>query len=364
MRIPFRITGLLIIAGCGGPTTSNSSSADTAFYTPADFAAVEKIDAHVHIRSSDTTFAQQAKRDNYRLLTIAVDEPPGLEAQEQFGITQMQLFPQQVSFAATFSLDGWGRGDWSQKTIAHLQSAIDQGAVGVKFYKNIGMELRDPDGRFVMIDDPRFDTVLHFLTAHNITVIGHFGEPKDCWLPLDKMLMNTNRKYYTRHPEYHMFLHPDYPSYHEQIAARNRMLKKHPQLRFVGAHLGSQEWDTDTLAMHLDGHPNMAADMAARISSLQFLTMKNHQKVRDFFIRYQDRLLYGTDRISDNSKPSAEEAAFIHDAWLRDWAFFTGSDTLRSSAFDGAFKGLQLPKTVVDKIYWKNAAKWFRGLAR
>lgn len=348
---------------CNGPAPRNTTPADTTdHYTAADYAVVKKTDAHVHIRTSDTTLVQQAMKDNFRLLTITVDEPPGMAVQEQFGITQMQRFPQYVSFATTFTLDGFHNAGWSKKTVDHLNAAIDKGAIAVKIYKTIGMQLRDKDGRFVMIDDPRFDEVLELLARRNITVIGHLGEPKDCWLPLDQMQMNANRKYYSRHPEYHMYAHPEYPTYDEQIAARDRMLLKHPTLRFVGAHLGSLEWNTDTLAMHLDKLPNMAVDMAARISSLQFLTMKDRQKVRDFFIRYQDRLLYGTDRISDDSKPPAEAARFIHEAWLRDWAFFTSSDTLRSPSFEGTFTGLKLPKKVVDKIYHRNAEVWFRGL--
>ncbi|CAL1518802.1 amidohydrolase family protein [Chitinophaga sp. MM2321] len=354
---------LLLICSCGGQTTNQETTADTAtYYTTADYAAVRKIDAHVHIRTTDTTLVHIAREDNFRLLTIVVDEEPGMEAQEQFAIQQKTQFPQYVSFATTFSVDGWNNRDWSSKTIDKLKMSIDKGAIAVKIYKNIGMDLKDTKGHFVMIDNPRFDEVLDFLTKAEIPVIGHLGEPKDCWLPLDQMQMNSNRKYYTRHPEYHMFAHPDHPSYEEQMAARDHMLEKHPGLRFVGAHLGSLEWNTDTLAMHLDKLPNMAVDMAARISDLQFLAMKDWQKVHDFFIRYQDRLLYGTDRITDDSKPSAEAGKFIHEAWLRDWAFLATGDTLHSSSFEGKFTGLKLPKSVIDKIYRKNAEAWFKGL--
>ena len=330
------------------------------YYTAEDYTRVPKTDAHVHIYSADTTLVQQARKDNFRVLTIAVEEPPGMELQERLGIEQMQYAPGIVSFAATFALAGWNSSDWTQRTIAHLDSMIAAGAVAVKVYKTLGMELKDTAGNFVMATHPRIDTVLAFLTGKQIPVIAHLGEPKDCWLPLEKMQMNTNRKYYTKHPEFHMYAHPEYPSYEQQIAARDSMVQKHPHQRFIGAHLGSVEWDTDTLAMHLDKLPNLAVDMAARISHLQFLTMKNREKVRSFFIRYQDRLIYGTDRIADGSKPDA--ARFIHEAWRHDWAFFTSADTLRSPAFDGAFKGLQLPKTVVDKIYRSNAEVWFGGV--
>lgn len=332
----------------------------TAYYSTADFASITKVDAHVHIRTDDSSFVHQARLDNFRLLTIVVDEPPGIEKQQQWAINQRNLFPEYVSFATTFPVDDWNRPGWSRKTIHRLRKSFDQGAIAVKIYKNIGMVLKDTAGHFVMIDNPRFDEVLDSLSAQGIPVIGHLGEPRDCWLPLAEMKMRSNRNYYQRNPEFHMFLQPGYPSYQQQIASRDRMLEKHPDLLFIGAHLGSLEWNTDTLAAHLDKLPNMMVDMAARISDLQFLALNNWQKVHDFFIRFQDRLIYGTDRIADGSKPASTMASFVHDAWFQDWKFLTGTDTLHSSSFDGSFRGLQLPKRVIDKIYRKNIEYVFR----
>ncbi|MET6996780.1 amidohydrolase family protein [Chitinophaga defluvii] len=357
---------LLLICSCGAPAVNNTNKEDTvAYYTKDDYPTVGKIDAHVHIWTADTTIVHVAREDNFRMLTIVVDEDPGIILQEQYAVQHQKQFPQYVSFATSFTVDDWDSPDWSKKTIDKIKTSVANGAIGVKIYKNIGMTLKDKQGHFVMIDNPRFDEMLDYLTKANIPVIGHLGEPKDCWLPLDQMLINSNRKYYMKHPEFHMYAHPSYPSYEQQIAARDHMLEKHPQLQFVGAHLGSLEWNTDTLAMHLDKLPNMAVDMAARISSLQFLASKDWQKVHDFFIRYQDRLIYGTDRSAEpTSKTPAEVAKFIHDAWLEDWVFFTTSDTLHSSSFEGPFTGLRLPKTVIDKIYRTNAEKWFKGLNR
>ena len=92
-----------------------------------------------------------------------------------------------------------------------------------------------------------------------------------------------------------MFLHPEYPSYEDQINARDHLLELHPDLIFIGCHLGSLEWNVDELAKRLDKFPNMAVDMAARICHLQYQSQRTAIKVRDFCIKYQDRLLYGTD---------------------------------------------------------------------
>ncbi len=334
------------------------------FYSMTDFKRVRKIDAHVHIRTTDTSLVHQARLDNFRLLTIVVDEPPGIKAQQRDAIQHMKDFPQLVAFATTFSVKDWNSNDWQEEAITSLKHSFGEGALAVKVYKNIGMKLKDKSGNFVMIDNPRFDPIFDFIAKNKITVIGHNGEPKDCWLPMDEMTMNSDKKYYSRHPEFYMYLHPEYPSYEEQIDARDHMLAKHPDLRFVGAHLGSLEWSTDELAKRLDRFPNMAVDVAARIGHLEYQAMKNWQKVHDFFIKYQDRILYGTDRISGGSEDPKEFEKFVHEAWLKNWKFFCTGSTMHSSSFNKPFKGLKLPKEVVDKLYYKNAEKWFPPLKK
>ena len=106
------------------------------------------------------------------------------------------------------------------------------------------------------------------------------------------MTVNNDKNYYKEHPQYHMYLHPDYLSYDDQIVSRDHMLSRHPNLRVVGAHPGSLEWSVDELAKRLDLYPNFAVDMAAHICHFQ---VQDRQKVRDFIMKYQDRLLYGTD---------------------------------------------------------------------
>jgi predicted TIM-barrel fold metal-dependent hydrolase len=189
--------------------------------------------------------------------------------------------------------------------------------------------------------------------------MAHLGEPKNCWLPLDSMTVNGDRNYYKNHPEYHMFLHPENPSYEDQVAARDRFVGRHPEMRFVGAHLGSLEWSVDELAKRLDKFPNMAVDMAARISHLQYQSRLDRKKVRDFIIKYKDRLIYATDAgLSQNSNPENTRKG-LHNTWLSDWNYFATHDTLTSTQVNGEFLGLQLPRDVIDRIYYKNAIHWF-----
>ncbi|HYH57197.1 MAG TPA: amidohydrolase family protein [Anseongella sp.] len=360
---------LSLLQGCKSGVKSGSNGAvpngeaDTVgYYSMEDFGKVAKIDAHVHVRTGDPTFLLLARGDNFRLLSLSTDEAPGIQVQDDYAARQMKAFPDVLAYATAFPVSNWHSKNWPEEAIAGLQRAFARGASSVKIYKNIGMELKDAGGKLVMIDDPRFDPVLDFLAEQHIPVTGHLGEPRNCWLPVEEMTISADKRYFSRHPEFHMYRHPEFPSYEEQVGARDHMLEKHPGLKFVGAHLGSLEWSTGELAKRLDSFPNMAVDMAARISHLQLQTMKDRQMVRDFFIRYQDRLLYGTDRIADVDSDPAAFRQHAHEAWLLDWRFFCTDETMQSPSFEGEFNGLKLPREVIDKIYRLNAEKWFPAL--
>lgn len=333
------------------------------YYTAEDFASVEKYDAHVHVYTNDTAFFAQAKKDNFNLLHINVDAPslPSLEEQQDFAVKNVKAFPQRLSYASTISVKNFNEAEWQEETIAKLKDAFASGAVGVKVWKNIGMELKDQDGNFVMIDHPKFDPVLDFIAKNGITLISHQGEPRNCWLPVEEMTVEGDKNYFREHPQYHMYLHPEYPSYEDQIKARDQMIEKHPDLKVVSVHLASLEWNLDELAKRLDKYPNMAVDMAARIPHLHNHAATDWQKVHDFFIKYQDRLLYGTDLgVSANADPAGVQKN-AHEVWLHDWKFFTTAEKMTNSG-KIEFNGLKLPRQVVDKIYYKNARKWIPGI--
>ena len=333
-----------------------------AFYSVADFNTVEKYDTHVHINTDDTTFINQAKKDNLRLLTVNVNSGMPIEEQRRVALKLVKEFPDRLQFATTFNLNNWGTEKWLPQTIAWLKASFDSGAIAVKIWKNIGMELKDANGKWAMIDDARFDSVLNFIEKNNITLLGHLGEPRNAWLAKDQMTIAGDKEYFSKHPQYHQFLHPENPSYEDQINARDNMLKKHPHLRFVGAHLGSLEWNVDELAKRLDMFPNMAVDMAARIPHLQVQSVKNWQKVHDFIIKYQDQLIYATDHGVDPASIFLEVNKEVHNVRMSDWKFFVTDEEMTVPDFSEKFKGLKLPKEVIDKIYRTNAEKWFPGI--
>jgi predicted TIM-barrel fold metal-dependent hydrolase len=334
------------------------------FYTEADYQKVLKIDAHVHINSDKGYFEDQAIKDKFKLITINVDHSDSLAVKEQLknALLAKQRNPADVFYSATFFFDttNLDSDNWSQNIIRQLEKNISGKAVSVKVWKNIGMTIRDRRGKFIMIDDPKLDPVIDFILKKGLPVTGHLGEPRNCWLPLAEMTVKSDSSYFARNPQYHMYLHPEYPSYEDQINARDHMLEKHPDLIFIGCHLGSLEWNVDELAKRLDKFPNMAVDLAARICHLQYQSLTNYKKVRDFCIKYQDRLIYATD-LSDNGTNNAKGLGeMLHNTWIDDWKYFSSNEEMTSDTFRGKFQALHLPKEVVNKIFSKNAIKWYK----
>jgi predicted TIM-barrel fold metal-dependent hydrolase len=335
------------------------------YYSTEDFNLVEKYDVHVHLNANDHAFIKQSEEDNFKLITINVDvfsEFPTIEEQQELAIELSETFPGTVNYACTFSVKNFSDNTWTEETIASLKSSFSKGAIAVKVWKNIGMELKDGGGNFVMIDHPKFDPIFNFLVENHIPLIGHLGEPKNCWLPIEEMTVKGDVNYFSTHPKYHMYLHPEYPSYEDQINARDHMLEKHPGLQFIGAHLGSLEWDVDELSKRLDKFPNMAVDTASRISHLQHQAKTNWQKIYEFCIKYQDRIIYGTDIIVHPAKDYSEMKKQSHDIRKRHWNFFTSGEMMCVPKVEGEFKGLKLSREVVDKIYYANAEKWFTAI--
>lgn len=352
---------VFLTALCAASVSAAAFTADTSTYGTTDFARVDKIDTHVHLHGTLPAFMARAQADGFRLLTINVNYSvfPPLDRQFRDALALRRAYPERVAFVTTFDATGSDGGGWLVRARRYLETTLKQGAVGVKVWKDIGMQQRDPDGRVVMIDDARFTPIFDALEKRGAVVLGHLGEPRNAWLPYDSMTTHGDREYFTANPRYHMFAHPEWPSYEEQLAARDRLLERHPQLQFVAVHLASLEWSVDRVSEFLRLHPHASVDLAARLVHLKLQASADLQKVRRFFIDYQDRILYATDLTRSLEQDDAAFAEEAHEVWLDDWRFLASGQPLRSVEFEAPFRGLSLPREVIDKIYGGNARRAF-----
>jgi predicted TIM-barrel fold metal-dependent hydrolase len=353
-----RILAGWLAAGVAGLLASAPpiARAQEQYYAVTDFAHVQKVDAHMHIWGPGNLVVAEAARDGFHILTINVDNPEHGPVPRQLhdAASLRRRYPGRVAFAGTFQAAGFNQPGWSAGALREINTALAQGAVGVKIWKNFGMIVRNGNGRYVLPDDPRLEPIYSMLQREHIVLLGHLAEPLDCWLPYSKMIVKGDVDYYREHPQYYMYLHPERPGHDEILAARDRMLAAHPQLRFDALHLASLEWDVDRIAAFLDRFPQADVDMAARIGQLEYQAETHPDKVRRFFVRYQDRILYGTDNGYGPSEDPKEVAEIAAD-WRRDWLFLVTDRELRSPDLDHPFRGLHLPRSVVDKIYRENA---------
>jgi predicted TIM-barrel fold metal-dependent hydrolase len=317
------------------------------------------IDAHVHLNTISLAKMEKAIEYGVSFLSINTDIPffISIDDQERVVLELSKKYHGRVKYLTTFDVKDFGTTGWAEKSIIRIKKSMENGAAGVKIWKNIGMDLRDSKGNFVMVDNDALDPVYEYLASNKIPLLGHQGEPRNCWLPLEEMTVDSDQSYFKEHPEYHMYLHPEFPSYEEQIHARDNMLIKHPDLIYVGAHLGSMEWDVNEVAKRLDNFPNMMTDLAERICHLQLVAKTDREKVRNFVLNYQDRIIYGTDVIDDGTYNEVELPARFEDLWMKHWKFFATGEDLEAPEFKGKFRGLELPEEVVMKIFKENAAK-------
>jgi predicted TIM-barrel fold metal-dependent hydrolase len=325
---------------------------------------LDKIDAHMHLNTARSALLDEAGKEGFRLITINTEVPffPDVDEQKEIVNKAGSDNPGKIDFITTFRTDRWGESDWADEQIDRIQKGMDDGALGVKIWKNIGMELRDKSGNFIMADHPSFDPIYQYLTDHEIPLLAHLGEPKNCWLPLDEMTVTSDRDYFSAYPQYHMNLHPEYPSYELQLDARDHVLARHRKLKFIGAHLASLEWSVDKLAVWLDDHPSAAVDLAERVCHLQYQAADHHGKVKQFVERYQDRIIYGSDQIDDGSPEPESIRTQIRQKWRNEFRFFADSDNQAAWNVSKPFKGLGLSKDILKKLFHDNALKYYPGI--
>ena len=324
------------------------------------FSGLAPIDVHGHVFKNDPAFAAMLKRLNLRILDVCVVDKHdrGYEEAAPQNRTAREIMHStsgRAAWCSTFDPQDFEKPGFASQSIKVLNDTFAEGAVAVKIYKSIGMEMKKHDGSYLMPDDPVFSPILADIAAHGRTVLAHIAEPTSSWRPLDPA--NPDYSYYKDNPDWFMYLHPDHPSKETILAARDHMLANNPRLRVIGCHLGSMEVDVNDIARRLDRYPNFAVDTAARVI---YLMMQPPEKVRSFLTRYQDRVVYGTDLDLMAWSDTSTTLRHWQEEYLRDWKYFA-TDSLVE--YNGKkYRGLKLPAPVLRKLYHENAAHWVPGI--
>lgn len=240
--------------------------------------------------------------------------------------------------------------DWSEveapnfgeKWAKFLEDAVAAGAQGLKVFKSLGLKYRDKSGNLVMPDDPRLDPVWAMAGDLGIPVLIHSSDPVAFFWPLDAF--NERWDELNDHPDWH-FYGDEYPEFIVPIEAQLRTIARHPKTTFISAHVLSYSENLDYAAAALDKYPNLYVDFAERVGELG----RQPFSARKFFIKYADRILFGTDSFKPNKKISRTYFRFLETS---DEYFDYNRDQGRWRIY-----GIYLPDEVLQKVYFDNAAK-------
>ncbi len=242
------------------------------------------------------------------------------------------------------------RDDFASRTVKQLEHAKKLGVSGLKLFKQFGLGYRNPDGSLIKIDDPRWDPIWQACGKLGLVVIMHTADPAAFFDPIDE----TNERWEElhRHPEW-SFHGPQWPSREELLEARNRVIARHKETTFIGAHMANNSEDLATVGEWLKAHPNLYVEIAARIAELG----RQPYTAREFFMNYSDRILFGSDG------PRVPERMWLHWRLLetRD-EYFPYSEKPFPPQGLWRIYGLGLPDDVLRKVYYENASRLIPGV--
>ena len=317
----------------------------------ADQLPLRKFDAHAHtvgpkrdyLRVLDAVGVQAALNLSYS----GFREADEILAYEEGLRTETEGFEGRFAFACSFNVTRFFNRNYVSDVLSKLENDISQhGAVAVKIWKDLGMMLQTPDGAYVFCDDDRLTPIYDYVAARGLVIYMHIADPVAAWRPLDPA--SPHYGYYSRHPEFHWYGQPDKPSHDEILQHRDALVSRYPATTFVAAHLASLEHDLDLVGAFLDAHPNCRVDVAGRLTDLRRMPIN---KAREFFVQYQDRILFGTDwEVDENSFPG--------DARRRHEAIEVFASRFRQD-FIYFEEVLGLSHEVLEKFYYQNAASLF-----
>ncbi|MBL4604477.1 MAG: amidohydrolase family protein [Flavobacteriaceae bacterium] len=239
-----------------------------------------------------------------------------------------------------------GKKGWIEATVQQLEQDVKNGARGLKVYKSLGLRDADVNGKRIAINDPRLDPIWAKCGELGIPVLIHSADPKPFWDAFN----GDNERWLELKTRPRRKRGANNPAPWEQIMGeQHKMFKKHAKTNFISAHMSWLANDLGKLGQLLDEIPNMHVGIGAIIAELG----RQPRYAKAFFIKYQNRILFGKDSWKPKEFPtyfrvleSADEYFPYHKKYHAFWPMY----------------GLDLPDSVLKKVYYKNALRIVPGL--
>jgi predicted TIM-barrel fold metal-dependent hydrolase len=324
------------------------------------------VDCHSHFRirlrhdpDALDAFVRLMDRNNIALC-VSLDGGLGQALDEHIAYLWTK-YPERFAIFANIDWQGTGqadkpetwdcqREDFAHRVVLQLEEAQRKGVSGLKIFKSLGLEIRNPDGSLVRIDDQRWYPIWDACGRLGLPVIMHTADPSAFFEPITPE--NERYEELSRHPDWHF--PPDrFPSRAALHAARNQVIADHPQTTFIAAHMGNDAEDLSETAAWLDQYPNMVVEIASRISELG----RQRYTAHEFLLKYQDRVLFGTD----GPWPELRYSRYWRFLETRD-EYFPYSEKEFPPQGLWQIYGIGLPDEVLRKIYSGNATRIMPGI--
>jgi predicted TIM-barrel fold metal-dependent hydrolase len=256
--------------------------------------------------------------------------------------------PSRFVLFANLNFESVDDPDYGVRAAAALERDVRAGAQGLKIFKNFGMTLKDAEGRRIRVDDPRFDPIWETCAELGIPVLIHTAEPQSFFEPHDRF----NERWLELKQFPNRARQADrYPPWETLIGEQHHLFAKHPNTTFIAAHLGWLGGDLARLGRLMDSLPNVYAEIGAVLAELG----RQPRFARQWFVEYQDRVLFGKDAWTPDEYPvyfrTLETADEYFDYYRKRHAFWK-------------LYGLDLPDEVLKKLYYQNALRIIPGIDR
>src|SRR5215470_18571201 len=243
--VVFILCFAVAISGCNRPSTPTPSASVAPVTGPFSdqelhqFVALDPIDTHTHVYQSAPELVNLLERLNLHILNIVVARDPdqkSLDQERQQVWNFVNISRGHATMCTTFDPFVYREPSFKNSAIAEINRDFDRGSPAVKIWKNIGEQIKDPKGNYLMPDNPVFEPIYKDISDRNKTLIAHLADPNSIWEPPTPK--SADYEYYTQHPEWYMYNKPNAPSKAAIVVARDHVLENYPKLRVVGAHLG------------------------------------------------------------------------------------------------------------------------------